>query len=104
MEGRDYQVLVRCEPGESYIRLILKDNRMIGATLVGDTGLEVCHSHEILVLVRLWHGRPQAIDCDSGDGVHLKETFENLILNQLDLSPYGNNLLDSRIELEDIFD
>lgn len=34
----------------------------------------------------------------------LEETFENLILNQLDLRPFGEKLLDPDIDVEDYFD
>nr|XP_033800627.1 pyridine nucleotide-disulfide oxidoreductase domain-containing protein 1 [Geotrypetes seraphini] len=34
----------------------------------------------------------------------LDETFENLILNQMDLSAYGEDLLDPNIDIEDYFD
>ncbi|XP_060101875.1 LOW QUALITY PROTEIN: pyridine nucleotide-disulfide oxidoreductase domain-containing protein 1 [Heteronotia binoei] len=34
----------------------------------------------------------------------LEETFENLILNQMDLSRYGEHLLDPNIDIEDYFD
>uniref|UniRef100_A0A2K6NGG3 Pyridine nucleotide-disulfide oxidoreductase domain-containing protein 1 n=1 Tax=Rhinopithecus roxellana TaxID=61622 RepID=A0A2K6NGG3_RHIRO len=34
----------------------------------------------------------------------LEETFENLILNQMDLSSYGEDLLDPNIDIEDYFD
>ncbi|XP_072000881.1 pyridine nucleotide-disulfide oxidoreductase domain-containing protein 1 [Engystomops pustulosus] len=34
----------------------------------------------------------------------LEETFENLILNQMDLSVYGEDLLDPNIDIEDYFD
>ncbi|XP_069618874.1 pyridine nucleotide-disulfide oxidoreductase domain-containing protein 1 isoform X1 [Ranitomeya imitator] len=34
----------------------------------------------------------------------LEETFENLILNQMDLSGYGADLLDPNIDIEDYFD
>jgi NAD(P)H-nitrite reductase large subunit len=34
----------------------------------------------------------------------LEETFENLILNQIDVSPYGEDLLDPNIDIEDYFD
>ena len=34
----------------------------------------------------------------------LEETFENLILNQMDLSSYGVDLLDPNIDIEDYFD
>ena len=50
----------------------MKDGRMQGCILVGETDLE--------------------------------ETFENLILNQMDLSVYGEDLLDPGIDIEDYFD
>ena len=34
----------------------------------------------------------------------LEETFENLILDQLDLSSYGPALLDPDVEIDHIFD
>lgn len=34
----------------------------------------------------------------------LEETFENLILNQLDLTPYGEDILNPNIDIEDYFD
>lgn len=34
----------------------------------------------------------------------LEETFENLILNQMDLTPYGEELLNPDIDIEDYFD
>ena len=34
----------------------------------------------------------------------LEEVFEHLILNQTDLSPYGEDLLDPNIDIEDYFD
>lgn len=34
----------------------------------------------------------------------LEETFENLILNQMDLSRYGEDILDPRVDIEDYFD
>jgi NAD(P)H-nitrite reductase large subunit len=35
---------------------------------------------------------------------NLEETFENLILNQIDVSPFGENLLNPDIEIDDYFD
>uniref|UniRef100_A0A1A8NSW5 Pyridine nucleotide-disulfide oxidoreductase domain-containing protein 1 n=1 Tax=Nothobranchius rachovii TaxID=451742 RepID=A0A1A8NSW5_9TELE len=35
---------------------------------------------------------------------NLEETFENLILNQMDLTPYGEELLNPNIDIEDYFD
>uniref|UniRef100_A0A3B4ZIR2 Pyridine nucleotide-disulfide oxidoreductase domain-containing protein 1 n=1 Tax=Stegastes partitus TaxID=144197 RepID=A0A3B4ZIR2_9TELE len=34
----------------------------------------------------------------------LEETFENLILNQMDLTPYGEELLNPDVDIEDYFD
>ena len=34
----------------------------------------------------------------------LEETFENLILNQMDLTDFGVDLLDPNIDIEDFFD
>ena len=34
----------------------------------------------------------------------LEETFENLILNEMDLSRFGEDLLDPNIDIEDFFD
>lgn len=34
----------------------------------------------------------------------LEETFENLILNQMDLTVYGEELLNPDIDIEDYFD
>lgn len=48
----------------------MRNDRMVGAVLIGETDLE--------------------------------ETFENLILNQLDLSAYGDDLLTQ--DIEDFFD
>ncbi|XP_076348850.1 pyridine nucleotide-disulfide oxidoreductase domain 1 [Tachypleus tridentatus] len=70
--GGDYEILVRVTKGEEYVKVILKDGRMMGAVLIGDTDLE--------------------------------ETFENLILNQMDLSTYGDELLNPNIDIEDYFD
>lgn len=67
-----YEVLLRMTPGLEYIKFVLKEGRLQGALLIGETGLE--------------------------------ETSENLILNQLDLTPYGDDLLDPNIDIEDYFD
>ena len=55
-----------------YVKAILRDGRLQGAVLIGDTDLE--------------------------------ETFENLILNQIDLSPFKEHLLDPNIDIDDFFD
>ncbi len=71
LDGK-YEMLVRATAGQEYVKVILKDGKMNGAILIGDTDLE--------------------------------ETFENLILNQLDLTRYGDDLLNSQIDIEDYFD
>uniref|UniRef100_A0A183SYM0 Pyridine nucleotide-disulfide oxidoreductase domain-containing protein 1 n=1 Tax=Schistocephalus solidus TaxID=70667 RepID=A0A183SYM0_SCHSO len=65
-------LLMRISPGETYVKCVMKDGRMQGALLIGETELE--------------------------------ETFENLILNQLDLTSFGEHLLDPNIDLSDFFD
>ncbi|XP_018007351.1 pyridine nucleotide-disulfide oxidoreductase domain-containing protein 1 [Hyalella azteca] len=67
-----YDILLRMTPGLEYVKVVLKEGRMQGALLIGDTDLE--------------------------------ETFENLILNQMDLSAYGEDLLDPDVDIEDYFD
>lgn len=58
--------------GVEFIKVILKDNKMQGAILIGETDLE--------------------------------ETFENLIINGMDLSAFKEHLLDPNIDVEDFFD
>lgn len=70
--GKDYEILLRTTPNLEYIKFVMADNRLQGAILIGETGLE--------------------------------ETCENLILNQLDLSPYGDDILNPDIDIEDYFD
>lgn len=58
--------------GLEYVKVVLRDGRMEGAILIGETDLE--------------------------------ETFENLILNQTDLTPFKDHLLNPDIDVEDFFD
>ena len=39
-----------------------------------------------------------------GEGTEMAETFENLILNQIDVSRYGADLLNPDIDIDDYFD
>lgn len=52
--------------------VVIHNRRVVGAVLIGDTGLE--------------------------------ETFENLILNAIDVSCIGLQLLDPEVDIEDYFD
>ncbi|XP_056016616.1 pyridine nucleotide-disulfide oxidoreductase domain-containing protein 1-like [Ostrea edulis] len=70
--GSDYEILLRVTKGSEYVKVVLRDGRMEGAVLIGETDLE--------------------------------ETFENLILNQIDLTPFKDDLLDPNIDIEDFFD
>lgn len=70
--NNDYEILLRVTKGSEYVKLILKDGRMQGAVLIGETDLE--------------------------------EMCENLILNQLDLTPFGEDLLNPDIDIDDYFD
>ena len=67
-----FSFLFPFDTGLEYVKVVMKDGRMQGCILVGETDLE--------------------------------ETFENLILNQMDLSVYGEDLLDPGIDIEDYFD
>lgn len=64
--------MVRCTPGREFVKFVLSEGRLVGAVLIGETGLE--------------------------------ETAENLIMNRIDLSSYGHDLLDPYNDLEDYFD
>lgn len=70
--GHDYEMLFRITPDKEYIKFVLKGGRLVGALLIGETGLE--------------------------------ETCENLILNQIDLTPFGDDILNPNIDIEDYFD
>ena len=69
---------------------------------------------EYEVLLRVTKGKEYVKCVMSKDGrmqgavligeTDLEETFENLILNQMDLSVYGADLLDPNIDIEDYFD
>jgi len=63
---------------------------------------EECPEKATFVRVLLLRGRLQgAVLIGETD---LEETFENLILDGLDLSPFGPELLDPDIELDHVFD
>jgi CheY-like chemotaxis protein len=66
------EIWTRVTHNEEYIKIIIKDGKVIGALLIGDTNLE--------------------------------EVFENLILNQLDVSALGADILNPDIDIEDYFD
>ncbi|XP_064617758.1 pyridine nucleotide-disulfide oxidoreductase domain-containing protein 1-like [Liolophura sinensis] len=70
--GKDYHVLLRMTEGKEYVKTVMHDGKMVGATLIGETDLE--------------------------------ETFENLILNQMDLSSFGEDLLYPGVDIQDFFD
>jgi len=67
-----YEILLRVTKGTEYVKLVMKNGRMQGAVLIGETDLE--------------------------------EMCENLILNQLDLTDFGEDLLNPDIDIEDYFD
>lgn len=68
----EYELLFRITPDKEYIKFVLKNGRLVGTLLIGETGLE--------------------------------ETCENLILNQIDLTPFGDDILNPNIDIEDYFD
>lgn len=69
---KNYEILLRMTRGQEYVKLVMKNGRMQGAVLIGETDLE--------------------------------EMCENLILNKLDLTVYGQDLLNPDIDIEDYFD
>lgn len=70
--GQDYEILLRYTADLEYIKFVMKDGRLKGVILIGETGLE--------------------------------ETCENLILNGLDLTPFGDDILNPDVDIEDFFD
>mmetsp|Transcript_27266 Transcript_27266/g.48195 ORF Transcript_27266/g.48195 Transcript_27266/m.48195 type:complete len:157 (-) Transcript_27266:66-536(-) len=46
-EGKDYKVLIRCKPGKEFIRIIIKNHRVVGAMLIGC--LEMAETFENLI-------------------------------------------------------
>ena len=72
LNKQEIELLVRTTPNDEYIKVILKNGRMQGAVLIGETDLE--------------------------------ETFENLIMNETDLSFLGEGLLDPNVDITDYFD
>lgn len=94
--------------GREYIKVILQNSRMVGAILIGETDLEVrtillhCASDYSLTRIIIVHLR--AIYTLVSKCLSMQETFENLILNQMDLSRFGESLLDPDIDIEDYFD
>lgn len=65
-------VQIRVEEGKSFIKVILKDGKVKGVTLIGDTDME--------------------------------ETFENLIISQMDVTTIQDHLLEATVDLDDYFD
>ena len=57
---------------DEFVKVVLSNNRLQGAILIGETDLE--------------------------------ETFENLILNEMDLTCFKENLLEPGIDIDDFFD
>ncbi|RWS31999.1 Pyridine nucleotide-disulfide oxidoreductase domain-containing protein 1-like protein [Leptotrombidium deliense] len=67
-----FEILLRVTDGNEYIKVVVFEDRVVGALLIGETDLE--------------------------------ETFENLILNKLDIGRLKDNLLESNVDIEDYFD
>lgn len=70
--GTDYEIMLRVTKAKEYIKLVIREGKLQGAILIGDTDLE--------------------------------EMCENLILNQLDVSHLGEDLLNPDVDIEDYFD
>lgn len=70
--NNDYKILFRQDEDVQCMKLVIKNGKIKGAILIGDTDLE--------------------------------ETFENLILSQIDVSRIEEQLLDGIVDIEDYFD
>eukprot|EP00741_Cyanophora_paradoxa_P025575 tig00000383_g24680.t1 len=68
------EVRTRTVPGKEYVKLVLKEGRLVGALLAGDSAAD------------------------------LAETLENVALSGLDVGHLGDALLDPHFELDDYFD
>ena len=68
------RVLLRVTPGNEYVKVVLYQGRVIGALLVGEAATE------------------------------LAETFENLILNRINIEALNLDILNPDFDLEDYFD
>ncbi|XP_050677087.1 pyridine nucleotide-disulfide oxidoreductase domain-containing protein 1 [Leptidea sinapis] len=69
---QDYEILLRTTPNLEYIKFVLKNGKLQGAILIGETDLE--------------------------------EMCENLILDQIDLTLFGDDILNPDIDIDDYFD
>ncbi|RYG50725.1 hypothetical protein EON67_04745 [archaeon] len=69
---RAAQVQVRCEPGKEFVKLVLQDGVLVGAMLIGDTGLEEMAENLILNRLRLAreHHDTGALRSDMMDLLH----------------------------------
>lgn len=54
-EEKDFKILIRCKPGEEFVRVVLRNHRVVGATLIGETDLE--ETFENLILNQIHLGR-----------------------------------------------
>lgn len=71
-KNNDIEIWTRMTTDVEYVKVVVYKGKVVGAMLIGDTGLE--------------------------------EVFENLILNMLDVSAIGIDLLNPSLDLEDYFD
>lgn len=71
-QNNEIELLFRITPNREFVKFVLRQGRLVGALLIGETGLE--------------------------------ETCENLILNEIDLTPFGDDILNPNIDIEDYFD
>lgn len=69
---RPVEIWTRISPGVEYVKVVVFKGKVVGALLLGDTGLE--------------------------------EVFENLILDRLDVSALGADLLNPALDLAEYFD
>jgi pyridine nucleotide-disulfide oxidoreductase domain-containing protein 1 len=93
---KKYENLIRMTPGKSSF----SEERIVFPTF-GNTSRSIILGEEY-IRVTTKDGRVHG--CVFIGDTELEETFENLLLNQIDVSAYGESLLDPNIDIADYFD
>lgn len=110
--GSNYELLVRCTKGQEYVKVMRQNKKMLIVYIVLTFIISFKHSAFRLVFNQSLPGFSLQVVLSGGKMVgavligetDLEETFENLILNQMDLTLYGEELLNPNIDIEDYFD
>lgn len=60
----NYHVLVRCDMGKEYVKVVVSDGRVQGAVLIGETDLEETLENLILNGLNITQFEPHLLDPD----------------------------------------